>query len=122
MLGLLRKELPEVPFMALTATADQLTRDDILDKLALKDPVSFVSSFNRENIRYQVEPKRNSFARLLDFLHSFQNESGIIYCLSRNSTESLAQKLQLKGFIATAYHAGLERRVREERQDRKRVV
>src|SRR3546814_4481456 len=69
MLGLLRKELPEVPFMALTATADQLTRDDILDKLALKDPVSFVSSFNRDNIRYQVELKRHRKSTRLNSSH-----------------------------------------------------
>lgn len=118
MLGTLRQELPEVPFMALTATADQLTRDDIISRLELKNPQRFISSFNRPNIRYEVAPKRNSFRRLLEFLKSVKNESGIIYCLSRNSTESLAEKLKIEGYAAEAYHAGLSKQARDERQDK----
>ncbi|QEC52847.1 DNA helicase RecQ [Anseongella ginsenosidimutans] len=118
LLGQLRQEIPEVPFMALTATADKLTRADIISRLELKDPPSYISSFNRENICYKVEPKRNSFQRLLDFLEGNKKESGIIYCLSRNSTESLAAKLQAKGYAAEAYHAGLEKHIREERQEK----
>jgi len=118
MLGQLRRELPEVPFIALTATADELTRKDIADKLELKTPGIFISSFNRPNIRYTIEAKRNSFERLLAFLGRHRDEAGIVYCLSRQNTESLAEKLQRHGYNAEAYHAGLEREVRDERQEK----
>lgn len=118
MLGEMRREMPGIPFIALTATADKLTREDIIEKLELNNPGVYLSSFNRGNITYRVEPKRQSFDRLLDFLRDYKNESGIIYCLSRNSTESLAEKLKAKGFSAEAYHAGLSKHVREERQEK----
>jgi ATP-dependent DNA helicase RecQ len=117
MLAQLKKEFPLVPVMALTATADRITRKDILEKLALKNPVTFISSFNRPNIRYTVEAKRNNLERLIDFLEKKRNDAGIIYCLARVSTESLATQLQMRGFKALAYHAGLEKEIRTRHQD-----
>ena len=117
MLAQLKKSLPRVPVIALTATADRLTQKDILEKLELKDPAVFISSFNRANIRYTVEPKRDSFGRLLNFLEHRKDESGIIYCLSRKSTESLAEDLTREGFDALPYHAGLERAQRSRHQE-----
>lgn len=112
-----KRNLPNIPVIALTATADKLTRKDILDKLELKQPNIFISSFNRANIRYTVEPKRRSFDKLLDFLQSRTDESGIIYCLSRAATESLAIDLQNVGYNALPYHAGLERNQRAKHQE-----
>ena len=101
-------EFPNIPVIALTATADKLTQKDILEKLNLKNPAVFVSSFNRANITYRVYPKKNSFNQLLDFLDERKDDSGIIYCLSRKSTEALAADLKEEGFSAEAYHAGLD--------------
>jgi ATP-dependent DNA helicase RecQ len=108
---------PEVPIMALTATADQLTRKDIQEKLGLRNPKIFISSFNRGNIRYTIEPKSQSYARLIDFLHQHQNDSGIVYCLSRKSVEDTAEKLKNDGFNALPYHAGLPQEIRKKHQD-----
>lgn len=116
-LARLRKSLKEVPFVALTATADALTREDILDRLALKQPKVFVSSFNRSNIHYRVEPKRNSFERLLDFLETQKGNAGIIYTLSRKQTEQLSAKLNNSGYRSRPYHAGLPRDKRDEHQE-----
>lgn len=112
-----KRNLSQVPVIALTATADKLTRKDILEKLELKQPNTFISSFNRANIRYKVEPKRKSFNKLLDFLHNRTDESGIIYCLSRAATESLATDLKEAGYNALPYHAGLERDQRARHQE-----
>ncbi len=117
MLAHLKKHFPEVPVIALTATADKLTQKDILEKLELQNPAIFISSFNRENIRYTVEPKDDSFSKLLDFLATRKDESGIIYCLSRKSTETLAADLATYGFKALAYHAGMEREQRSKNQE-----
>lgn len=117
MLARLKQELPEVPVIALTATADKLTQKDILNKLGLQKPETFLSSFNRANIHYFVEPKRNSYQRLLDFLSGHEGDSGIIYTLSRQSTEDLAYRLQAEGYAAKPYHAGLERQVRQQHQE-----
>jgi ATP-dependent DNA helicase RecQ len=108
MLANLKNEFPKIPVIALTATADKLTRKDILEKLNLTNPVEFVSSFNRANITYKVVPKRNSFKQLLAFLNQRKEDSGIIYCLSRKSTEELAADLKSHGFLAAAYHAGMD--------------
>ncbi|MEX2404130.1 MAG: RecQ family ATP-dependent DNA helicase, partial [Balneolales bacterium] len=116
-LGALKDEFPDTPVIALTATADKLTRKDILEKLNLKAPETFVSSFNRENIHYYIEPKKNSYARLLEFLEERKDESGIIYSLSRKSTEALAQRLEYDGFSAKPYNAGLEREIRAHHQE-----
>jgi ATP-dependent DNA helicase RecQ len=117
MLAQLKRSLPTVPVVALTATADRLTRKDIVEKLALKEPLTFISSFNRANIRYTVEPKQGASEKLLNFLGKRKTESGIIYCLSRASTESLASDLRSKGFDALPYHAGLERQQRFKHQE-----
>jgi ATP-dependent DNA helicase RecQ len=117
MLAQLKRSLPTVPVVALTATADRLTRKDIVEKLALKEPLTFISSFNRANIRYTVEPKQGASEKLLNFLGKRKTESGIIYCLSRASTESLTNDLRSKGFDALPYHAGLERQQRFKHQE-----
>ena len=107
----------EFPIMALTATADKLTRQDILEKLCLDDPEVFVSSFNRKNIQYHVLPKAQQYDRLLQFLAQHKNESGIIYCLSRKSTELLAERLAYEGFAAKPYHAGLDIATKNKHQE-----
>ncbi|MEP6734774.1 MAG: DNA helicase RecQ [Chryseolinea sp.] len=117
MLSQLKKSMPDVPVIALTATADKITRKDIVDKLALNNPLTFISSFNRANIRYKVEAKKNSFEKLLYFLRQHEDESGIIYCLSRAATERLAEDLTLKGFTALPYHAGIDKGQRSKNQD-----
>ena len=117
MLAQLKTAFNNLPVMALTATADKLTRQDILEKLNLRKPQVFISSFNRKNIYYTVKPKRNSYDELLDFLEPRREESGIIYVLSRNSTEDLAERLEAEGFSAKPYHAGLDKEVREKHQD-----
>lgn len=118
MLANLKNSFPDVPVIALTATADKLTQKDIVEKLGLNDPAIFVSSFNRENICYIVEPRRGDhFGKLLGFLEKRKDQSGIIYCLSRKSTEMLADDLQMHGFTALAYHAGMERGQRAKNQD-----
>jgi len=113
----LKNEFPGVPVIALTATADKLTKKDILEKLNLHHPAVYISSFNRENITYRVVPKRDSFNQLLDFLDTRKDESGIIYCLSRKSTEALAADLREEGFLAEAYHAGLDNAVKARNQE-----
>jgi ATP-dependent DNA helicase RecQ len=115
-LGALKREFPNVPLIALTATADRLVRKDIVDRLSINDGEVFVSSFNRPNIHYGVEPKRNSYGELLNFLAERKDQSGIIYCLSRNSVDSLAEDLRGEGFSAQAYHAGLDKETRERHQ------
>lgn len=116
-LSKLKERFPVVPVIALTATADVLTRNDIVDKLQLHKPDIFISSFNRANIRYTVEKKRNHVARIIEFLNEHREDSGIIYCLSRKNTEDLAEQLQEEGFAATAYHAGLDNETRKNRQE-----
>ena len=115
-LAKLKTYFPDVPLIALTATADKLVRKDIVERLGLQNAALYVSSFNRPNIFYKVEPKRNSFAALLDYLEPRREESGIIYCLSRNSTENLAADLRENGFDALAYHAGLDKETRDKNQ------
>ncbi|QHS54990.1 DNA helicase RecQ [Mucilaginibacter sp. 14171R-50] len=117
MLAGLKKEFPGVPVIALTATADKLTQKDILEKLNLHQPAVFISSFNRENITYRVNPKKRSFNQLLAFLNERKEDSGIIYCLSRKSTESLADDLKEEGYAAAAYHAGLSNEVKARNQE-----
>lgn len=118
LLSQLKANFPRVPVIALTATADSVTRKDIVEKLALKDPAVFISSFNRPNIRYNVEPKRNSLERLIEFLKKHSGESGIVYCLSRSSTERLAEDLRNHGFNALAYHAGMDSQQRSKHQEK----
>ncbi|MBX2968124.1 MAG: DNA helicase RecQ [Cyclobacteriaceae bacterium] len=116
-LAQLKRTMPHVPVIALTATADRLTRKDIVEKLELKNPATFISSFNRPNIRYTVETKKNNFDKLLTFLENRKEDSGIIYCLSRASTEQLAEDLREEGHHALPYHAGLEKEIRAKNQE-----
>jgi ATP-dependent DNA helicase RecQ len=116
-LGKLKRWFPEVPVIALTATADKLVRKDIFERLQIPNAELFISSFNRPNIHYRIEPKRNSYSQLLDYLESRRDESGIIYCLSRSSTENLAADLQSEGFSVLAYHAGLDKATRDKNQE-----
>jgi len=116
-LSTLKTVFPKIPLIALTATADKLVRKDIIDKLSVSNAELFISSFNRPNIFYAVEPKRNSYGQLLDYLDKCKDDSGIIYCLSRNSVESLAADLRDEGFSALPYHAGLDKKTRERHQE-----
>lgn len=113
----LKIQFPTVPVIALTATADGLTKKDIIDQLQLKNYRVFENSFNRPNITYYVKPKRNYYDELIDYLELHKEDSGIIYCLSRNATEKLAEDLKADGFNAEAYHAGLDKITRDKRQD-----
>lgn len=117
-LGQLRERFPQTPVIALTATADGVTKQDILEKLNLPQCTVFENSFNRPNIFYGIRPKRDYYDQLLTYLGEHKEDSGIIYCLSRSATESLAADLQNEGFSAAAYHAGLDRQLRDERQER----
>jgi len=117
-LGALRASFPNVPLLALTATADAPTRKDILHVLGLEKANAYVSSFDRANIRYQVLEKHKPFDQLFDFLHKYQGESGIIYALSRKRVEQLTDKLQERGVKVAAYHAGLHADVRIDVQER----
>ncbi|MDP3269383.1 MAG: DNA helicase RecQ [Legionella sp.] len=114
-LGLLKEHFPQVPIIALTATADKQTRQDIVIKLNY-EPKKYVASFNRPNIHYKVVPKTNAAKQLNQFLQSDVQQSGIVYCGTRNSVERLAEKLQEMGFKARAYHAGLSHSERREVQ------
>lgn len=113
----LKERYPQTPIVALTATADNHTREDILDKLRLHEPRTFLSSFNRPNIGYYIERKKNYYERLLNYLEQRKEEAGIIYCLSRQSTEDLATKLMQDGFLAKPYHAGLSQEIRAKHQE-----
>jgi ATP-dependent DNA helicase RecQ len=113
----LKKQYPDVPLVALTASADETTRKDIVEKLQLKKPKLFVSSFNRANIRYEVRQPDDQLGELMDFLEGMKGEAGIIYTLKRDRTESLAAALRDQGFNALPYHAGLPRDKRSKHQE-----
>ena len=117
-LDVLKQHFPQTPRMALTATANQHTRQDIALRLALKTPKFFISSFDRPNIRYLVQPKWDARKQLLHFLQTHQDESGIIYCLSRKKVEQTAEWLNNKGFSALPYHAGFDSMTRSDHQQR----
>ncbi|SDX84556.1 DNA helicase RecQ [Flavobacterium degerlachei] len=116
-LGYLKKRFPSTPILALTATADKATRKDISKQLNLKDPRSFISSFDRKNLSLEVRPALDRVKQIVDFISAKPRESGIVYCLSRKTTEELAEKLQKAGVNAKAYHAGLDSAVRSKTQD-----
>lgn len=113
----LRSLFPDVPVMALTATATSRVREDIAGLLRLRDPRSYVASFNRPNLTYRVLAKSRPFSQVMDFLQARPRDSGIVYCLSRNTTEKLAERLNANGVTAKPYHAGLEPEVRTRHQD-----
>ena len=113
----LRTHLPDVPIMALTATATQRVRGDIIKELKLRDPRCYVASFNRPNLTYRVVPKAAPYEQLLVFIRSRPNDSGIVYCASRKSTESLARDLNEDGISTKPYHAGLATSERTKHQE-----
>lgn len=116
-LSRIREFLPQVPVMALTATATQRVRSDILQRLALKNPSTFIASFNRPNLTYRVTPKQKPLDQIVEFLGKRKQEAGIIYCASRKATERLAESLQARGFMAKPYHAGLSTDERAANQE-----
>src|SRR5712664_1096144 len=113
----LRRHLPDVPIMALTATATERVRKDIVDQLHLDDARCYVASFNRPNLTYRVVPKSSPYEQVLTFIRSRPNESGIVYCASRRTADSLATKLNSDGVKAKPYHAGLETKERTKHQE-----
>jgi ATP-dependent DNA helicase RecQ len=117
MLSQLRTHFPRVPIAALTATADDATRADVMAKLFDGDADQIVLGFDRPNISLGVEPKRDSTQQLLSFLAGRKGQSGIVYCLSRKKCESTAQTLNAHGIRALAYHAGMEKEQREQNQN-----
>nr|WP_315239620.1 DNA helicase RecQ [uncultured Flavobacterium sp.] len=116
-LGYLKNRFPSTPILALTATADKATRTDITKQLNLKNSKTFIASFDRKNLSLEVRPALDRVKQIIDFVENKPNESGIIYCLSRKTTEELAHKLQKSGITAKAYHAGLDNTVRAKTQD-----
>ncbi len=117
-LALLHERWPDVPRIALTATADPPTQREIAERLNLVDAQKFVSSFDRPNIRYTVVQKDNARHQLRDILRKHQGEAGIVYCLSRKRVEQFADYLAEQGFNALPYHAGLDAEVRAHHQRR----
>lgn len=116
-LARLRALLPNVPVMALTATATERVRDDIVRHLQLREPEVFVASFNRPNLTYRVLPKDQPLKQIIDFVRKREDESGIIYCATRATTERVAEALAGRGFSARAYHAGLDAEERSRNQE-----
>ena len=114
----LRKEFPGVPVIALTATATTQVREDILNQLGLDNPEIFISSFNRPNLTYTIQPKTEPLGSLLNLLEKHQGGSTIIYRFSRKATEETAMELSDRGFSALPYHAGLDRDLRRETQEK----
>ena len=117
-LHVLQNAFPGVPRLALTATADERTRAEIIKRLALQSPQVFVSSFDRPNIRYTVQPKGDPKAQLIAFLQNHRGKAGIVYCMSRNRVDGIAAWLEARGVHALPYHAGLSNEQRAENQHR----
>ena len=116
-LGQLRDYFPDVPLIALTATADKQTRQDIAKRLRLTRAKIHIGSFNRPNIRYTIMDKQKPFAQLTHFLKDHEQEAGIVYCLSRKRVEEVADKLQQHGYSALPYHAGFSTQQRQKTQE-----
>jgi ATP-dependent DNA helicase RecQ len=116
-LAQMRSLFPRVPMMALTATATERVRADILGQLHLREPGCYVASFNRPNLTYRVLPKAGPYEQTLDYIRARPKESGIVYCQSRKSAESVAERLNADGVKAAPYHAGLEAKVRGANQE-----
>ncbi|WP_423708923.1 DNA helicase RecQ [Undibacterium sp. WLX3042] len=118
-LSMLHERFPQVPRIALTATADQQTRDEIIHRLQLENALQFVSSFDRPNIRYQIVEKANGRKQLLDFIQAqHAGDAGIVYCLSRKKVEETAEFLNENGITALPYHAGMDMTERSRNQAR----
>lgn len=118
-LDTLRDRWPEIPMLACTATADERTQREIVTKLRLEEGRTFVTGFDRPNIRYRIAPKRDERRQLLSFIQAHhENDAGIVYCLSRKRTEQVAAFLSNNGHPALPYHAGLDPQIRKHHQDR----
>ncbi len=113
----LRKLLPDIPVIALTATATERVRTDIITHLKLREPEIFVASFNRPNLTYRVVPKDQPLKQIIDFVRKREHECGIIYCATRATTERVAEALAGRGFAARPYHAGLDADERARNQE-----
>lgn len=116
-LGQLSTRFPNVPIIALTATADNMTQEDIIRQLQLHEPLVVVSSFDRPNIRYTVVEKFNLTEQIISFIETQKENSGIIYCSSRSKVEEMTTRLSVKGFSVVAYHAGLSNQERQRAQE-----
>lgn len=119
-LKVLREQFPQVPIVALTATADKITRQDIVTQLAMRHPQVFISSFDRPNLSLDVKrgyQQKEKIRTILDFIARHAGESGIIYCMSRNTTEKVAAILEEHGIVCGVYHAGLSAAVRDRTQE-----
>jgi ATP-dependent DNA helicase RecQ len=116
-LNLLKQNFPGIPLVALTATADKLIRQDIVEQLGLQVAKVFVSSFDRKNLSLTVLPGRNKLTQVMDFLDAHKGQAGIIYCLSRSNTEQVAEKLTGSGYKVGYYHAGMSSRERSKVQE-----
>ncbi|MFM9948848.1 MAG: DNA helicase RecQ [Saprospiraceae bacterium] len=116
-LRFLKQQFPAIPMIALTATADKVTRRDIIEQLALQEPETFIASFDRPNISLEVRPGQKRIEQIINFIKQRPGQSGIVYCLSRKSTEELAVKLMGKGIRAACYHAGMSDSDRSRIQD-----
>jgi ATP-dependent DNA helicase RecQ len=116
-IGSLRNRWRDIPFIAMTATADEQTRQDILLRLNLQQPKVFISGFDRPNIRYSVVEKARPLTQVEKYIKSRDQESGIVYCLSRKGTETVAEHLRRSGILAHHYHAGMESKDRAKVQD-----
>ncbi|MDR1010186.1 MAG: DNA helicase RecQ [Opitutaceae bacterium] len=116
-LAQLRDVLPDIPVMALTATATERVRADIIKHLRLRDPQIYVASFNRPNLTYRVLPKDGPLNQIIDFVKKRADESGIVYCATRATAERVAESLSSRGYSARPYHAGLSNNERAENQE-----
>src|SRR3989344_3820724 len=113
----LRIIFPESPIIALTATATEKVRTDILKQLSLRNPEIFISSFNRKNLNLRVVEKKKSMERIVKILKEYKDKSAIIYCFSRKDSENIAEKLRYNGFNALTYHAGLNNEIKKHNQE-----
>jgi ATP-dependent DNA helicase RecQ len=116
-LAVLREKYPQVPMIALTATATPKVREDIITQLKLKEPSVYCGSFDRKNLYYEIRPKKDAYTQILRYLYAHRESSGIIYCQSQQATETIAAKLTGDGFPALPYHAGLPQEARKSHQE-----
>ena len=116
-LGYLKNRFPKIPIIALTATADKATREDIANQLNIPNATQHIASFDRENLKLEVRPANDRIKQIISFIDELPNESGIIYCLSRKATEAVAEKLRNASINAAAYHAGIAHEERSKIQE-----